>query len=211
MAADLSSVIGAIGKGSGTTVFWIVAIVGIIILALLICGGLFLWFWTKKRYNLRIEVKMTRSDGKITLGEWAKGLWNAKRGVLFIKRKGMRQIPLKVVDVRRYLQGSDLITVIQVGPEDYRPVLNDSWTEHIVEFEDDKGNIIEQKESILNIKVDTGLNKPWRSAWESASKRAYSLASFLQQYSTPISIAIVIIALFVGFAIIWTRLPTVCG
>lgn len=207
---DFAQTISSVGQGAGTTFYWIIMILVVIVLAVLIIGGLFLWWFTRKRYNLRVEIKMTRSDGGVTIGEWGKGLWNAKRGVLFIKRKGMKQIPIKVVDIRRYLQGNDLVTVMQVGPEDYRPVLNDSYSEHIVEYEDDNGNVIEQKESILNIKVDTGLNKPWRSAWEAASKKAYSLSTFLQQYSTPISIAIVIIALFVGFAIIWTRLPTVC-
>jgi hypothetical protein len=208
--ADFAGTISSIGSGAGTTFTWIIYIVVAIVLILLIGGGIFLYWWTRKRYNLRVEIKMTRSDGKITIGEWGKGQFNAKRGVLYIKRPKLSPIPIKVIDIRRYLQGSDLLTVMQVGPEDYRPVLNDSWTEHIVEYEDEKGNVIEQKESVLNIKVDSGVNKAWRSAFESASKKAYSLASFLQQYATPISIAIVIIALFVGFAIIWTRLPTIC-
>ena len=60
------------------------------------------------------------------------------------------------------------------------------------------------------IRVDTGLNKAWKAAWTQAAKQAYSLKSFLQQFQTPIAIAIVIIAVFVGFAMMWTRLGSVC-
>jgi peptide subunit release factor 1 (eRF1) len=57
---------------------------------------------------------------------------------------------MKVIDIRRYLQGSNILTVIQVGAEDYRPVVNDSWTEHTVTYQDDKGNVEEVKEAIIN-------------------------------------------------------------
>ena len=167
--------------------------------------------WKKNKYNLRVEVKIPRSDGRLVLAEWARGGFNTKKGVVFIKRDKMKEVPMKVIDIRRYLQGSDLLTVIQVGPEDYRPVLNDSWTVHNTVYEDELGNKQTIKESILNIKVDTGEYKAWKSSWDSAAKRAYSLQSFLQQFAVPISIAIVLLACFVGFAIIWTRLPSVCG
>lgn len=209
--ADFQSIIGSVTSGGSAVFKWTLIIVGAIVGILLICGLIFLWWWTRKRYNLRAEIKMVRSDGRIVLGEWGKALFNSNKGVLYIKRNKLKAVPIKVIDIRRYLQGNDLITVLQVGAEDFRPVIADSWTEHVVEYENpNTGEIIEQKESVLNIKVDTGLNKPWRSAWESASKRAYSLVSFLQQYATPLAIGIVLIAVFVGFAIIWTRLPTIC-
>lgn len=209
--ADFSNVINPImNSGSGMLTWMVIA--GIVVVVLLIVGGLLAWyFWNKKRWNLKIEFKIPRSDGQIILAEWGKGMWNSKRGVVYLKRDKMRTVPMKVVNITRYLQGPDLMTVIQVGPEDYRPVLNDSWTEHIVEYEDEKGNVIEQKEAIINIKADTGLNKPWKSAWEAASKTAYSISTFLTQFQTPIAIAIVLIAVFVGISILWVRLPSVCG
>lgn len=210
--ADINSVIGPIfSAGSGMLKWMIIAAIIIFVLAV-IGGGLGFYFWNKKRWNLRIEFKIPRSDGQIILGEWGKGLWNAKRGVVYLKRTKMSKVPMKVVNITRYLQGSDLMTVLQVGPQDYRPVLNDSWTEHIVEYEDEKTHeVIEQKEAIINIKADTGLNKPWKSAWEQASKTAYSITTFLTQFQTPIAIAIVLIAVFVGISILWVRLPSVCG
>jgi len=204
---------GAIFKGTGNTLLifgWTVLIGGIAITLLLVAVS---WWYFKKRWNLNVEIKLVRSDGRITIGEWGKGLYNAKRGVVFIKREGVwfGSTPMPIFDIKKYLQGEKLLTVVQVGPDDYRPVLNDSWTKHSVEYENDEtGEIVEVKESILNIKIDTAMNKAWKSAWENAAKKAYSLTSFFTQFQTPIAIGIVIIACFVGFAIIWTRLGSIC-
>lgn len=209
--ADFNQILTTVSSGAGMTVQWLLIIIGII-LFLCFMIIMFIWYkWNKNRYNLRVEIKIPRSDGQIILGEWGKGGFNSKRGVVYIKRQKLKAVSMKVIDIRRYLQGSDLLTVIQVGPEDFRPVLNDSWTTHIVDYEDELGKIEQVKESILNIKIDTGEYKAWKSAWESAAKRAYSLQSFLQQFAVPISIAIVLIACFVGFAILWTKLGSVCG
>lgn len=212
MAVDFGSTISNIGSGGVSTFLWIVIIMAVVIVLILIFGGLGWYYWAKKRYNLKVEIKKPRSDGKIILGEWGKGLFNAKRGVLIIKRGKSRPVPIKVVDIRKYLQGEDLLTVIQVGAEDFRPVLNDSWTEYITEYEDEKTKeTIQVKEAVINIKVDSGLNKAWKSAWDAASKRAFSIQSFLNQFQTPIAIAIVLIAVFVGIAILWTKVGSVCG
>ena len=213
MANDLGNILGSIAKGSGTTVNIVIIILVIIFVVGVIIAGISLFFWNKKRYNIRVEIKKVRSDGKVVSGEWAKGLYSAKRGAMFIKRNKIRKsIPVKVFDIRKYLQGEDLLTVIQVAPEDFRPVLCESYTSYITEYEDeDTGKIIKVKEAILNIKVDSGLNKPWKSSFENASKRAYSLVSLIQQFQTPIAIGIVIICCFVGFAIMWTKLGSVCG
>ena len=118
---------------------------------------------------------------------------------------------MKIFDLKEYMQGEDLITVEQIGPDDYRPVKPDSFSTYISEYEDDKtGEIKEIKESVMNIKIDTGLNKAWRSSWDNSAKNAYSLTSFFQQFQTPIAIGIVVISVFVGFAVIWSRLGTIC-
>jgi hypothetical protein len=192
--------------GFGSVIWYI--ILGLIILVML--AIVFMLFYFKKRWNLEVEFKLTRSDGRITNAEWGKGYYNSKKGVVFVRRPTMgkfsKGIPIKIFDIRKYLQGDRIITVLQVGPEDFRPVLNDSWTSHVVTYEDDKtGDLIEVKESILNIKVDSGLNKAWKSSWESAAKNAYSIRSFMSQFQTPIAIGIVIICCFVGFAILWTK------
>ena len=209
----ISSVTSGTGSVLGTFILSIIIGGAAIILAL---SGL-AWWYFKKRWNLRVEIKLPRSGGRIIHGEWGKGFYNAKRGVVFIRRKGrgFRAVPMEVFDVKEYLQGSDLLTVIQVAPEDYRPVLNDSWTEYKRKKRDLKtgkvildanGNPLWEKCAIINIKVDSGLNKAWRSSWDAAAKRAYSLQSFFTQFQTPIAIGIVILTSFVGFAILWTRI-----
>ena len=209
MVFDTASLVPKVTSalGTGGMIIWYV-ILGIIVLGMLAIILGILYF--RKRWNLDVEFKLTRNDGRITNAEWGKGYYDSKKGVVFVRRPTMgkfsKGIAIKIFDIRRYLQGTSIITVLQVGPEDFRPVLNDSWTEHVTTYKDDKtGEIKEVKESILNIKVDSGLNKAWKSAWDSAAKNAYSIRSFMSQFQTPIAIGIVIICCFVGFAILWTK------
>lgn len=212
VAQDFNSMLGstAAGFGVGVQIFLLVIVVIIIV------GGISAFaiyhFWNKKRWNLDIEIKMIRSNGEFVGGEWGKGMYDSKRGFVYIKRpKIRRKYSMKVFDIRKYLQGSTLLTVLQLGPEDFRPVLFSSFTKYIREVEDANGNVQQVKEAVINIKVDKGDTKQWRQAFESAAKRAYSLQSFIQQFQVPIAIAVVLISSFVGFAILWTKLGSICG
>jgi len=230
---SFGDVIEKVGAGGQSTLYTMIWVVVIFLAVAIVLGTIMFFWWKKKKWNLDVEIKLTRSDGKITQGEWGKGFYDSKKGVVFIKRPNMgtfaKPYPIKIFDVRRYMQGTHLITVIQVGPEDFRPVLNESWTEMNVDYEDtdkpildsegnpeldEEGNIkyetVTVKESILNIKTETGLNKAWKAAWEEAAKNAYTISSFLRQYSAPISIGIVVICCFVGFAVLWGKLSSVC-
>ena len=183
-------------------------IIGVI--ALLVLGFVGFFIWNKKRWNLKVEIKLPRSDGKIINGEWGRGFFHSKRGVVYIKRPGLFQpkIPLKIFDPKRYIQGTDLITVIQLSPVDYRPVLPKSFLECDVKYVDDETGEVEiVKETVMNIECDTGASKAWQTAFDAATKKAYSLQSFFNQFQTPIAIAIVLIAVFVGIAALWTQLP----
>lgn len=205
--ANLVSGVTSAGQ-TGISVLWYVAL-GIVILIML--AVIFAIVYFKKRWNLDVEFKLTRNDGRITNAEWGKGYYDSKKGVVFVRRPTMgkfsKGVAIKIFDIRRYIQGTSIITVLQVGPEDFRPVLNDSWTEHVCEYKDDKTNEIKEvKESILNIKVDSGLNKAWKSAWDSAAKNAYSIRAFFSQFQTPIAIGIVVICCFVGFAILYSKI-----
>ncbi len=199
---------GLIPQGSTVGLILLMFVIGLIVLV--VVGGVGFLIWNKKRWNLKVEIKLPRSDGQIVNGEWGKGFFNAKRGVVYIKRPGtfQKKIPLKIFDPKRYLQGSDLLTVVQLSPHDYRPVLPRSYLEYEVEHQDDKtGEITVVKESLLNIKCDTGHSRAWQAAFEAASKKAYSLQSFFTQFQTPIAIAIVLVAVFVGIAALWTQIP----
>lgn len=205
---DIGSVItGNVPSGSTVGMIMILIVMGII--ALVLFGGLALYIWNKKRWNLKVEIKLPRSDGKIVNGEWGKGYFNSKQGVVYIKRPGFGQpkIPLKIFDPKRYLQGADLLTVVQLSPLDYRPILPKSYLEYDIMHIDEKGKETMVKEAIMDMECDTGASKAWQTSFEAASKNAYSLQSFMQQYQTPIAIAIVLVAVFVGIAALWTQLP----
>lgn len=209
MASDIGGVVsGLIPQGSSVGLLILIGTVMALMAAIVIIIAFVIW--NKKRWSINVEIKLPRSDGRIVNGEWGKGYFNSKRGVVYIRRPGFfsQKIPLKIFDPKRYLQGENLITVVQLSPVDYRPVLPESFLEHIVEYKDDKtGEITEVKEAVLNIKCDTGHSKAWQQAFDAASKQAYSLRSFMQQFQTPIAIAIVLVAVFIGFAAVWTQLP----
>lgn len=204
---------GAIPTGGTIGMIFIMLAVGAV--ATLILGFVGWRIYNKKRWNLKVEIKLPRSDGKIVNGEWGKGYFNSKQGVVYIRRPGFAQpkIPLKIFDPKRYLQGTDLLTVVQLSPLDYRPVLPRSYLEYNVEYEEDDpkhkdyGKKFLVKEAVMDMECDTGASKAWQTSFEAASKQAYSLKSFLTQFQTPIAIAIVLVAVFVGIAALWTQLP----
>lgn len=233
--ADIGSTVQGLFP-QGSSIGLMILIGTLMVLGFVIFAFIVFFIWNKKRWNLDIEIKLPRSDGKIVQGEWGKGFFNPKRGVVFIKRPSFLspKIPMKIFDPKRYLQGDKLLTVIQLSSTDYRPVLPQSFLEYDMDYKCDKdyseghsflsrlnvfrskedqikslkkGDIVQVKEVVLNIKCDTGASKAWQQAFDAASKQAYSLKSFMQQFQTPIAIAIVLVAVFVGFAALWTQMP----
>lgn len=207
--ADIGETLtGLIPEGSTVGLIMLLIVIGFIVI--IVVGFIGLMIWNKKRWNLKVEIKLPRSDGKIVNGEWGKGYFNSRHGVVYIKRSGFmnKKIPLKIFDPKRYLQGSDMITVIQLSPIDYRPVLPKSFLEFDVKYVDEKTKeITTVKEAVMNMECDTGASKAWQTAFDAAAKKAYSLQSFMQQFQTPIAIAIVLVAVFVGIAALWTQMP----
>ncbi len=228
--AELGTIVETVGTSSQTVV-WTTIWIFIVIIAILIISGMAWWIFVRIRWNLKVEIKLPRSDGRIINGEWGKGFYDSRKGCVYIKRPGRysRKVPMKIFDVKRYLQGTDLLTVIQLSADDYRPVLNNSYTTHESEYidetdpmTDEDGNpMIDEdgkpmynkktiKESIMNIKTETGKNKAWRAAFEEAAINAFTIKSIFRQYQAPIAIGIVVICCFIGFAILWTKLSSVC-
>lgn len=230
--AEIGEVVSSIAPTTGNVVNILIWVLIIFLIAITVLGSLWYYGYKKRKWNLDVEIKLTRSDGQITMGEWGQGFYDKNKGVVMIKRpgKGFKPIAMKIFDVRRYMQGTRLITVIQNGPDDYRPVLNTSWSHYHEDYYDTDSPILDTngdpvldetgeptykivtiKESILNIKTDSGKNKAWRAAFEEASKNAYTISSILRQYQTPIAIGIVVICCFIGFAILWTKLSGICN
>ena len=171
-------------------------------------AGFFVWFILKRRkdWNLGIEFKIPRNisleNGEVkgTLNkEWGKGYYNPKQGVVFIKRKGKKPIPMKPFDIKRYLSGKGILTVIQVGVEDYRPVLDDSYLEVV---DDETG----ETGALIKTRIDTSESKAWRNQWEREAKATYSFSNFLSQHGDKIVMAFVIFIVLVGQAIVITKI-----
>lgn len=207
--AGLADVTGSLMPDGGTVgLIAIIIIVGVIVLLIVGLAG---WLvFVKRKWNLNVEIKLPRSDSNIVNAEWGKGYFNNKRGVVYIKRPGFGspKIPIKIFDPKRYLQGSSLMTVIQLSPVDYRPVLPESFLKHYVDYKDEKtGKVTVVKESILNIRVDTGHSKAWSEAFDAASRSAYTMKSFFTQFQVPIAVAMVVISVFIGITALWTQMP----
>jgi hypothetical protein len=203
---SITDTIGGQFGNAGSWLWWVVGAFILVVFGLIVLG-IAIWIWyDKKKWNLKVEIKLPRSDGKIINGEWGKGCFDAKRGVVFVKRKGVKgKIPVKVFDIKKYVQGVNLLTVIQLSPIDMRPIQNYSYTNHVVGTEIINGKKELIYDSIMNIKVDHGDNRAWLDSFYSASKKAFSIQNMLNQFQTPIAIAIVLISCFIGFAILWTR------
>ena len=91
---------------SGSVFGLIMLMIGIGLVVLLIVGGFGFLMWNKKRWNLKVEIKLPRSNGTIVNGEWGKGYFHTKRGVVYIRRPGKFQpkVPLKIFDPKRYFE-----------------------------------------------------------------------------------------------------------
>jgi len=199
-AGSLTSQLGSYLGIAGTWIIW-----GIIILvALAITGGAVYWAKKRKKWNLRVEIKMPRSDGKLINSEKAKGFFDTKDGFVSLKRKGLTPIDMKPFNVGKYLQGNNYLEVLQVGPDDFIPILPKSYT--IIK----KSNAVPGEQTdyaLLDIHGDMGERKQWASnAVESALNR-FTLKSFMKRHEFAISIMIIMFGLFIGFAIVLSQMP----
>jgi len=212
-----STIMGGGGFGGiGSTIqaiIWVV-LVGVPVMGAII--GFFYWIYKRRKWNLDVEFKLPRSDGKIVSSEWGKGSYNVKRGIVFLKRKKKAKIPMKPFNVGKYLQGEKILTVVQVGPMHYEPVLNESWMEMEEDqpttdsngkvLLDEEGNPIHERAALLNMRIDTTEDKAWSTYCEREGKSTYSIVSLLSQYAVPISIGLVIVLWGIQFIILYQRI-----
>ena len=209
---DMFSKIGLGGSGgSGMIGNIIVMIFGAVALGAVIFGVW--WFVNKKKnWNLKVEVKIPRNIRNIRLKEggykvigtlnkeWARGFYNAKRGVCYIKRKGKKPVPMKPFDIKRFLSTGNILTVTQVGIEDYRPVLDDSYIEVI----DEKTG---EEAALVNAKIDTSESKSWKNSFERDSKSAYTIKNWIAEHGALVAMGLVLLMNLIGFSIIIARMP----
>lgn len=168
--------------------------------ALFICGLIIWMIYRWKSWNLKVEFKLPRSTkyypdskGHIDVNnvtgfvdsEWGRGNYNSKTGVVWLKRKGKSRVAMKPFNLAKYLQGKNLLTVVQVSSTDYIPVIPESF----MIFEDEQG----REASLLNLKADTSESKAWKSSFERDSKNAYSIMGLIKEYLPLIGLGLVIL------------------
>lgn len=209
----LGELLGTIGIGSGGTIYNLIIIVSISLCAAAAGGGIIWYFVSRRQWNIRVEFKLPRSVGYnkdkfgridvnsvegFVLGEIGKGSYNAKKGTVFLKRKKKKKIAMKPFNVNRYLQG-DVLTVVQVGAEEYLPVLPTSYLIYTDE---------ETKEdcALLKLNADVSQSRAWKNSFEREAKQAFSIASLLREYAPYIAIGLVIFLWGVQMLLLYNRL-----
>ena len=166
---------------------------------LIICGLIiYYFFYKKKNWNLDVEFKIPRSDGRLTFAEWGRGNYDNKRGCVFVKRKGKKPVAMKPFDPKKYIQGEKILTVIQIAPEQYVPVAHETYTM----FTDDKTN---EEVAVMNLSSDLSQSKSWARSFERDAKSAYSIMNLLKEYAPMIGIGIILFMNFAGFAILYSK------
>ena len=171
----------------------------IALIAMILITVFIIWIVKRKSWNLKVGFRIPRSDGKLIGYETGKGLYSARDGTVWLKRKGIRRTPMKPFDIKRYLQGNNFLEVIQIGVEDYRPILPDSYSELI----DDKTG---ENAALLNIKSDTTSNKAWKTSFEREARNAFSIKGFLQEYGGILSIGLVIFLWGIQFLVLYNKI-----
>lgn len=177
-------------------------VVGVIAIILICFAAWFLLF--RKRWNLKVEFKMIRSDGRVTVPEWGKGQYDAKSGIIWLKRKGirMKKEGIKAMRLDKYLQGQNTVTVVG-NPGNWRIVIPDSFLEVI---DDETG----EEAAIIALKTDTREDKSWSTYFERLAGQTFTIQNFMQEYGQFIGwgliLMVVIIANFVGFSMVLGKL-----
>lgn len=218
--ASLGDMFGKIGiGGSGGGSFLMTAVYIVIGSIVLISCGFGLWWFLsrKKRWNLKVEIKIPRNikqirqrDGTLKVvgnlnKEWGKGFYNAKQGVVYIKRKGKKAVPMKPFDVKQFLSTGNILTVIQIGIEDYRPVLDESYIEVLDDKKNEFGKFDEA--ALIKAKIDTSESKSWKNSFEREAKMTYSIKNWIAEHGALIAMGIVLMMNLVGFSIVIARMP----
>lgn len=213
--ASINDLFGSINLGFGSSGGLVDLLLSftIGIAALLLCGGLVYWIvWKRKNWNIKVEFRLPRDisevideEGNFSVKgtiqkEWGKGYYNGKRGVVFIKRKGKKAVEMKPFDVKRFLSGKgSILTVIQVGINDYRPVLEESY----LEVEDlNTGD----KAALIKAKIDTSESKGWKNVFERESKSTYTVLGWMHEHGQLIGFGFIVLMIIVGFAIVLGRI-----
>lgn len=210
--SSIGDLFGGLGVGGGGGMLGdsITILFGVVILAVL-GGGLWWFIKVRKQYNIKVEFKIPRNIRRVrtpeglkivgTLNkEWGKGFYNAKKGVVMIKRKGKKPVSMKPFDIKKYLSSGNVLTVVQIGIEDYRPVLDESY----IELKDTKTG---EEAALIQAKIDTSESKSWKNSFEREAKMTYSIKNWISEHGGLVAMGLVLMMNLIGFAIVISRMP----
>ena len=192
----------------GVAKWFILGALGLIVVGIILWA--FIAYSHRKKYFLKVIVKLPRAGGTI-FSEIAKGHYDVAAGIVDIKRKKVKPVTMKPFDVRRFLQGENVLEVLMLSPTDFIPIDPQSYKTVTEKFKDNKGNEQTQKYSVFEIVTDNLKRKTWKNYTERIAKSRFTLAGFLDQHWRAIELGILIFIILIGFAALWMRMPKLCG
>jgi len=102
-------------------------------------------------------------------------------------------------DVKQYLSTGNILTVVQTGIEDYRPIRDESY----IELKDDDG----ADGALVQAIIDTSESKSWKNTFERESKMTYSIKNWIAEHGALVAMGLVLLMNLVGFSIVIARMP----
>ena len=150
----------------------------------------------RKKWFLDCYLKVPRANGEIIQIEHRKGRWDSKNGWVTIKR-GFGRVNSRPVDPKKWIKGNNCVELLQLGPNDFAFIDSKCYKM----LKDDKGKV----HALMSINADLGKRKSWKNYTERMAKEAFTMTSFLEKHQFAISMAIMMIAMFVGFSILYAK------
>lgn len=206
---DLGTIASGIGMKAVNFIIW--GVIGIAVLAAAIITSIILY--KRKKWNLKIFIKLPRANGLI-MHEKAKGFYDTKSGIIDIKRRGLRAVGMKPFDPKKYLQEGGVLEIMQIGPNDFIPIIPSSY--ETVESKEEITKIVNGKQVtevkevehvVMKLETTPLARKAWKNYMEREAKNRFTLSGFLEKHWRAIEISIIIFVIFLGFSILWMKLP----
>lgn len=202
-----------LGIGGAGGIFNLITIVAFAFMALMVIAGIIWFFYNRKRWNIKKvtfklprEVKFLKEGTSLDINnirgaideETGRGSYDVKRGTVFLKRKGKKKIAMKPFNVGEYLNASGNLEVVQIGSDEYVPVIPRSY----MLYEDDDGNTC----ALVSLKADVSESRSWKNSFEREAKSAFSIMALLREYAPIIAIGLVIFLWGIQLLLLYNRL-----
>lgn len=209
----LNDILGSIGMSGGGFMNYITLIL-IVICAIIVIGSIIFFFYNLRRWNIKKvtfwiprDVKYLEKGKELDIDkiqcsideEMGKGLYDSKKGVTFIKRKGKKKAEMKPFNIARYLNAKGNLHVMQIGADQYVPIIPQSFTM----CQDPETG---ERAVLVNLNADRSESKAWKESFERNAKQAFSISNLLQQYQVPIMIGLVIILWGIQLFILYNKI-----